>query len=271
MNRTIRILTFLAVMAITAGQAWAGVDYDLGHIIYTQGANDGGELKFYHNSDCLENSDVQFDNGKSRYKLSSEELTDRTVYIKATPDLGYTIKDMTITYYESIGSDEAQAPSRRAPGVNQDIHTVTAVDGKIGVYCFQMPDNANNVTVTAEFKAKTNLTGVKFIDANGTEQATLSGTKVWVLDGAELFLGKSDQETWYVCNSDLDYNHTLNIYGNLHLILGDGAEMTVNSETGPAIESTGALTLYGQGGETEGKLIATTTANKSHAMYMLCS
>ena len=51
MNRTIRILTLLAVMVITAGQAWAD-EPTYGKIHYTNGSTDGGTLTFYTDADC---------------------------------------------------------------------------------------------------------------------------------------------------------------------------------------------------------------------------
>ncbi len=256
-----KILTLLVVTLFTAGQAWAGVEYDLGHIIYTQGDNDGGKLTFYQNPDCSANTDLQFDNGKSRYRLASAELTDRTIYIKATPDFGYTVKEMTITAEESNGSGVAEAPSRHAPGVGQSV-TVTPVNGKPGLYSFQMPANGNNVTVTAEFKEKTKKT-VDYIGFSETGEVQNCEVEAYVLDGTELYLGKSDQEIWYVCNSAIDYRTQLRLYGDTHIILADGCEMSVTNTGTIAINAGNSVLIYGQSQGT-GKLSVEVTPSDNH-------
>ena len=90
MTKTMRILTLLAVMMVTAGQASARLQGDLGdlgYIVYTQGANDGGALTFYKDASCSNAITIDGTTHKSD-KLISTELTDRTVYIHATPDIG---------------------------------------------------------------------------------------------------------------------------------------------------------------------------------------
>ena len=70
---------------------------------------------------------------------------------------------------------------------------------------------------------------------------------------------------WYVVNSDVTYTSTVNISGDVHLILADGYSMTVGTKANPingkAIDGHNYddfnLTIYGQGGETEGTLTAT--------------
>ena len=266
MTRTMKILTLLVVTLFTAGQAWAGVEYDLGHIIYTQGDNDGGKLTFYQNPDCSANTDLQFDNGKSRYRLASAELDEnRTVYIKATPDFGYTVKEMTITAEESNGSGVAEAPSRHAPGVGQSV-TVTPVNGKPGLYSFQMPANGNNVTVTAEFKEKTKKT-VDYIGFSETGEVQNCKVEAYVLDGTEDYLGEqpatqydapqfstlrasrrrsiSVEPVWYVCDSKKLAYESLKINSYVALILADDAIMSVTNQSETPLNGDSFI-VYGQ-------------------------
>lgn len=249
MNRTIRILTLLAVMAITAGQAWAD-EPTYGKIHYTNGSTDGGTLTFYKDADCSAAITIDGTTHKSDV-LNSTDLTDATVYIKAMPDFGFSGINVEFTAEESIGSGAAEAPRRHAPGVGQNV-TVTAVEGKPGIYQFTMPSNGNNVTISATFPEKAYLTGVNYMDlsAENPQKTTAEGAKVWILDGTEWTVGKDNTETWCVCNSNLDYNHILNIKGDIHLILADGAEMSVTSTDtnyGYAVgTNSSSIAIYGQ-------------------------
>ena len=249
MNRTIRILTLLAVMVITAGQAWAD-EPTYGKIHYTNGSTDGGTLTFYTDADCSAAITIDGTTHKSDV-LNSTDLTDATVYIKAMPDFGYSGINVEFTAEESIGSGAAEAPRRHAPGVGQNV-TVTAVEGKPGIYQFTMPSNGNNVTISATFPEKAYLTRVNYMDlsAENPQKTTAEGTKVWVLDGTEWTVGKDNTETWCVCNSNLDYNHILFLKGDIHLILADGAEMSVTSTDtnyGYAVgTNSSSISIYGQ-------------------------
>ena len=246
-----RILTLLAVMAITAGQAWAEAP-TYGKIHYTQGGTDGGRLCFSTTLDMTYNAQTDFNSSQvssgndwiNTYTVTGKTLTDGKVYVRALPSFGYTVTGMTITVEPSAPSSTAEAPRRGAPGVASTI-PVTPVEGHSGVYTFPMPTDGTNVTVTASFPVSTPI-NVDYLDATGTKKTA----QAYVLDGAELFLGKSDQETWYVCNSNLDYNHILNIKGDIHLILADGAEMSVTSTDtnyGYAVgTNSSSIAIYGQ-------------------------
>ena len=236
-------------MVITAGQAWAD-EPTYGKIHYTNGSTDGGTLTFYTDADCSAAITIDGTTHKSDV-LNSTDLTDATVYIKAMPDFGYSGINVEFTAEESIGSGAAEAPRRHAPGVGQNV-TVTAVEGKPGIYQFTMPSNGNNVTISATFPEKAYLTGVNYMDlsAENPQKTTAEGAKVWILDGTEWTVGKDNTETWCVCNSNLDYNHILNIKGDIHLILADGAEMSVTSTDtnyGYAVgTNSSSIAIYGQ-------------------------
>lgn len=257
-----RILTLLAVMAITAGQVWAD-EPTYGKIHYTNGSTDGGSLCFSTTLEKTYNAQTDFNgsgvsSGNDRiytYTVTGNILTDGKVYVRAVPSFGYTVTGMTITVEPSAPSSTAEAPRRGAPGVASTI-PVTPVEGHSGVYTFPMPTDGTNVTVTASFPVSTPI-NVDYLDATGTKKTA----QAYVLDGAELYLGESDQEFWYVCNSAIDYRTQLRLYGDTHIILADDATMTISAGTQHAIESNGALTIYGQGGAS-GKLIAEATSGE---------
>ena len=62
---------------------------------------------------------------------------------------------------------------------------------------------------------------------------------------------------WYYVESNVNLNHTLTFSGDAKLILSDGCKMVVENTNGHAISGDDNLTIYGQGGETEGGLTAT--------------
>ena len=74
-----------------------------------------------------------------------------------------------------------------------------------------------------------------------------------VLTGDETWLGMDEQESWYVAKGTLNYTQTLNIAGDVHLILANGAVMNIGSEASPVSgkgidgsEYYSNLTIYGQ-------------------------
>ena len=117
--------------------------------------------------------------------------------------------------------------------------------------------------------------GYNYIDANGVLKNTATdniaaSNNVIVLDGSETTLGEADQETWYIAQRTLNYGSSITIKGNTHLILADGAEMTVTADSNPYpfLFDNGSLTIYGQGGETEGSLTATTSVDNDIAIFL---
>ena len=82
---------------------------------------------------------------------------------------------------------------------------------------------------------------VTYLDANGTEQTVSDYT---TLTGNETTLTAG----WYLVDSDITIDHTLNISGEVHLILADGAKLTVNGDTGYGIDCNSysdKLNIYG--------------------------
>lgn len=265
------------------------INEDASKINYEHHAGDGGLLICYPNADDASADNLgnvinyvqDADNpDKYTYYPINSTLTDGIVYILAQPDFGYSGLGATITAEKTIGSGEAQARRRTTgndyPGISQTI-AVTAVSGHPGVYQFTMPTDGSNVTLSAKFKAlTTNAEAISYRDEKGDTKTKAKGT-VYVLDGMEFWLGKSEvnggntvsaidpdtgepYETWYVCNADLAYKDGLKLYGDVHLILADGKTMTVNSQCdydaiGGSNDNT-HLTIYGQSSGT-GALTAT--------------
>ena len=96
---------------------------------------------------------------------------------------------------------------------------------------------------------------IKYIDATVITEGGYSTTSSTTLDAG-----------WYVVTgSDVDFKGSLQCPGDLHLILADGAKMTVThtaSERG--IYVSGTLTIYGQAAGT-GELVA--SATKRNGIY----
>ena len=256
MKHTIRILTLLAAMILTAGHVWgtpAAIKVNV----------TGGSIEFYST----------YSNGA----LSDQIITGvaeagATVYIKATPDALFTPMGMTFNAYASTGSGVAQARTRNGsntdPGIGQTIE-VSPVAGQPGIFTFTMPANGTNANIDATFAAKTMET-VSYIDTDGETKQK----EAYVLDGTEVTLGESGgtsnspKETWYVCKTDLSYT-SLNFSSscNVNIILADGVEMKVENSTATAINCHGSLGLYGQStGDTKGALIAKSTYTYGNAI-----
>ena len=99
---------------------------------------------------------------------------------------------------------------------------------------------------------------VSYIDENGeTQQCT---DYLW-LTGTETTLGAAGQETWCVVHSTLDYSQGIQLLGNTHIILCDGAAMNIGTIDNPVSGSSfqeqvgfygdgNNLSLYAQSGNT---------------------
>ena len=99
---------------------------------------------------------------------------------------------------------------------------------------------------------------VPYIDENGQRQLC---TEYNVLNGTETTLGAAGQETWYVVQGTLNYSHGIQLLGNTHIILCDGAAMNIGTSDNPVSgepyqENVGFygdennLSLYAQSGNT---------------------
>ena len=104
---------------------------------------------------------------------------------------------------------------------------------------FTMPDS--DVTVSATI-------GVPYIDADGNEQICTSYTLVESSTGSTVTLGSNGTETWYAVSGNVNITYAneeaISTYGTVHLILMDGATLTVEGRY--PIFTSGSLSIYGQ-------------------------
>jgi hypothetical protein len=107
---------------------------------------------------------------------------------------------------------------------------------------FTMP--STDVTLTM----RRYITSVPYIGWDATEKqpiddaTTAEGMKVYILEGDETTLGTENAETWFIVRNtntdatvnggiDLAYSTPIEICSDVHLILADGAEMDVTTES----------------------------------------
>ena len=95
-----------------------------------------------------------------------------------------------------------------------------------GTWTFTMPNE--QVTVSATF-TKVPVT-TSYVDADGVVHENV---KAIPLDETMTSLGEKNEESWYVASGTLNYTETLNIAGDVHLILANGAVMNIASEASP--------------------------------------
>ena len=98
---------------------------------------------------------------------------------------------------------------------------------------------------------------VPYIDADGNEQICTDFTLLESSTGSTVTLGTDGTESWYVVNGNVNItanNYVIEPFGAVHLILMDGATLTVQGSR--PIDATGSLTIYGQSLGT-GSLVAT--------------
>ena len=306
MTKTMRIITLLLLTMVSTGHAWAeDEEYQFGHITYNgTAANDGGTLTFYTRSKDAE----QGQNAVAPNGTGPTDLTDIMVridgewesvgtgfFIKATPAVGHRLPapaaDGTVSFIRAeVVTQAQQAPSRRAVPTLQIGQTLPVkfhgyyygLDGDpatdyYGLYYVVMPADVNlSVSITATFPEVETMT-VDYIDPTKTGDAQNCSVTAYVLDGTEARLGygsynnQTDHETWYVLPANATYNYTngLELYGKVHLILADGATMTIGTDSKPiegsALYVLGNLDIYGQSGQS-GTLNATTSSN--HAINL---
>lgn len=94
-------------------------------------------------------------------------------------------------------------------------------------------------------------TYVNYIGANGDSLNCSSATEVAFDDYA---WGNINSEKWYVVNGNITISGSVDVWGNVHLILTDGSSLTVGKGIG--VFGSNTLTIYGQTNGT-GTLITT--------------
>jgi hypothetical protein len=96
---------------------------------------------------------------------------------------------------------------------------------------------------------------VPYLGENGETQQC---TEFTLLTGTETTLGAAGQETWCVVQGTLNYTHGIQLLGNTHIILCDGAAMNIGSSGSP-VSGKGLysgnpgdynLSIYAQSGNT---------------------
>ena len=113
--------------------------------------------------------------------------------------------------------------------------------------------------LSAEPLAQAMAKSIQYIDANGQEQTT-SGVPNEVTEN-DIAWGTADNETWYVANADIAISQRVTVTGDVHLILADGCDLTIDG--GIQVTYPSSLTIYGQSAGS-GELTATA---KPHPQY----
>ena len=127
----------------------------------------------------------------------------------------------------------------------EDSYGFTASAGTLEGSTLTMP--AADVTVSLAIRSTGELVEVSYVDAGGTAQKH----DAIALDGHEAVddYGKVNLAAgWYFVGlPTVAFDHTLRLYGNVHLILADGCTMNVTSDVYDyGIYVDGSLTIYGQ-------------------------
>ena len=196
------------------------------------------------------NCTVNGDTGSNLFTVT----TTGNVTATATPNITYNSVDyyasgQTVTLGYS-GISEGYTITYTATDEYDDDITSSVISGNI------LTIRENDVTISATATISTT-----YMDADGSTKTAMARP----LEGGETELGVDGQETWYVVNSNISYDHQVGLKGNVHLILSDGYTMTM-TETGANNRcirgSDNNLTIYGQSGGT-GTLTATNEAGSA--------
>ena len=220
------------------------------------------------------------------------EATDVTIYggqVETEEMKGYDITlgwrkgtDYVTAYSYSIGENGVVSivPGKSFTAVNPTNNEVVKED---------LIGQISGFDLTNYLKANKLIPGgISYIAANGKRQMLSLSKKdgdelcVTLLTGEEETLNGHDAGTetegeadpdqdyrkWFVVSGHVDYDHLLNINGNIvNLVLADGAEMTFDEEIDNCITGDSELRIYGQGGKTEGKISANGFSVGDFTMY----
>ena len=110
---------------------------------------------------------------------------------------------------------------------------------------------------------------ITYLDENGQQRYCAAYT---TLTGSENSLGTANQETWYVADGNVGFDHQISTVGDVHLILKDNATMNVGTESSRidpfGISPAQSLSIYAQStGESKGQLNVYGTAAGIHSPY----
>ncbi len=190
--------------------------------------------------------------------LDLTELEDEVSVIQLTGG-GTIIRDgsgsVTITAYTGNTTLRGSIPSdgmvllgsTQAPNDTNKftLHTLTQEAGYDLSY-------ENNTFVLVSNNIPPVFSHIPYIAHDGTEQIC---PDAYGVTRGSISLGDDDVEYWYLVNSHVTISDTITVYGDVHLILADGA--TLNALAGIETDTDASLTIYGQSGGT-GSLIAGT-------------
>ena len=119
--------------------------------------------------------------------------------------------------------------------------------------------NCGTITGTVSGNRPVNVVSAKYLDEKGDEQTYTSAIEV---TNSDTSWGTAGTTTWYVATGNIAIDSRVTVSGDVHLILADGCELTVNG--GIQVTDSNALTIYGQGNGT-GKLNASAARGSGFA------
>jgi len=99
-------------------------------------------------------------------------------------------------------------------------------------------------------------TNIPYIDENGQEQICSNAVELIGSDAAITL-----ESGWYLASSILNFLNTITVDGDVHIILADECELTINGDSGKSginVQGTNALTIYAQSNDSSmGSLTST--------------
>ena len=140
-----------------------------------------------------------------------------SVVLTLAPTDGNAVRSVAYGYTNSVGTNMSGA-------------TLPISDGTATLTVPNDLKDGTGVTMTVTFAAA--LVG----GADEASAVALTDATVTDLAGG-----------WYKVESDITFDHTLNLLGDTHLTIADGATMTVSSATAKGIDSDYTLTIDGAG------------------------
>lgn len=105
------------------------------------------------------------------------------------------------------------------------------------------------------------VTGITYLDASGAQQTCDNATAVTEDDTT---WGTDNETTWYVAQGDVTIESRVTVTGDVHLILADGCNLTVNGGIYVSSWPASKLTIYGQENGT-GELYAYASSGSDYA------
>lgn len=105
------------------------------------------------------------------------------------------------------------------------------------------------------------VTGITYLDASGAQQTCDNATAVTEDDTT---WGTDNETTWYVAQGDVTIESRVTVTGDVHLILADGCNLTVNGGIYVSRWTASKLTIYGQENGT-GELYAYASSGSGYA------